>query len=123
MQVGFSSFSQKNLALLPEPDTTLHQTWPLLFHSVFFFFFFFFSLPVLLPSEIPKLPTDPPVRGFPTVWKLLLLHHSLPRTGLHSKLLLSLSLSFIFYPTSFQREWAASPRVQKLFCGSYSAFK
>ena len=28
--------------------------------------FFFFSLPVMLPSEIPKLPTDPPVRGFPT---------------------------------------------------------
>ena len=30
-----------------------------------------------------KTPTDPPVRGFPTVWKLLLLHYSLPRTGLH----------------------------------------
>ena len=34
----------------------------------------------MLPSEISKLPTDPPVRGFPTVWKLLL-HDSLPRTG------------------------------------------
>ena len=33
-------------------------------------------LPVLLPSEIPKLPTDPPMRGFPGVWKLL--HDSLP---------------------------------------------
>ena len=42
-----------------------------------------FFLPVMLPSEIPKLPTDPPVRGFPTVWKLLLLHDSLPRTSLH----------------------------------------
>ena len=42
----------------------------------------FFSLPVMLPFEIPKLPTDPPVRGFPGVWKLLL-HNSLPRTGLH----------------------------------------
>ena len=41
-----------------------------------------FFLPVMLPSEIPKLPTDPPVRGFPTVWKLLLLHDSLPRTSL-----------------------------------------
>ena len=39
-----------------------------------------FFLPVMLPSEIPKLPTDPPVRGFPGVWKLLLLHDSLPRT-------------------------------------------
>jgi len=37
----------------------------------------------MLPSEIPKLPTDPPVRGFPTVWKLFLLHNFLPRTGLY----------------------------------------
>ena len=36
----------------------------------------------MLPSEIPKLPTDPLVRGFPSVWKLLLLHDSLPRMGL-----------------------------------------
>ena len=39
--------------------------------------------PVTLPSEIPKLPTDPPVNGVPNVWKLLLLHDSFPRTGLH----------------------------------------
>ena len=45
--------------------------------------FVFVFLPVMLPSEIPKLPTDPAVRGFPAVWKLLLLHDSLPRTGLH----------------------------------------
>ena len=37
----------------------------------------------MLPSEIPKLPTDPLVREFPAVWKLLLFHYSLPRTGLH----------------------------------------
>ena len=43
--------------------------------------FFFFFLPVMLHSEIPKLPTDLSVRGFPAVWKLLL-HNSLPRTGL-----------------------------------------
>ena len=43
----------------------------------------FFHLPVMLPSEIPKLPTDLPVRGFPGVWKLLLLHDSLPRMGLY----------------------------------------
>ena len=36
----------------------------------------------MLPSEILKHPTDPPVTGFPTVWKLLLLHDSLPRMGL-----------------------------------------
>ena len=36
---------------------------------------------LMLPSEIPKLPTDTPVR-FPTVWKPLL-RDSLPRTDLH----------------------------------------
>ena len=33
---------------------------------------YLFFLPVMLPSEIPKLPTDPLVRGFLGVWKLLL---------------------------------------------------
>ena len=37
----------------------------------------------MLPFEIPKLPEDMPVRGFPIVWKLLLLHESLPRKDLH----------------------------------------
>ena len=35
--------------------------------------FYLFFLPVRLPSEIQKLPPDPPVRGFPGVWKLPLL--------------------------------------------------
>jgi len=35
----------------------------------------------MLPSEIPKLPTDLPVREFPGVWKLLLFYDSLPETG------------------------------------------
>ena len=51
-------------------------------YSVCLFVCLFF-LPVMLPSEIGKLPTDPPVRGFPAVWKLLLFHDSLPGTGLH----------------------------------------
>ena len=60
--------------------------------------FFFFPLPVLLPSEIPKLPIDLPVRGFPTVWKFLL-HHSLPRTGLHPELFcLSFFLLYFILP-------------------------
>ena len=46
-----------------------------------FFVFVFFLLLVMLPSEIPKFPKDLPVRGFPTVWKLLL-HDSLQRMGL-----------------------------------------
>ena len=37
--------------------------------------------PVMLPAEIPKLPTDTPMKGFSTMWKLLL-HDSLSRTGL-----------------------------------------
>ena len=36
----------------------------------------------MLPSAIPKLPTDPPMGGFPTMWKILLLYDSLPRKGL-----------------------------------------
>ena len=35
------------------------------------FIYLFIFLPVRLPSEIQKLPPDPPVRGFPGVWKLL----------------------------------------------------
>jgi len=38
-------------------------------------------LPVMLPSEIPKLPTDPPMRGFPGIWKVLLFYDSLPEMG------------------------------------------
>ena len=33
----------------------------------------------MLPSEISKVLTDPLVTGFPTMWKLLLLHDSLPK--------------------------------------------
>ena len=68
--------------------------------------FYLFFLPVRLPSEIRQLPSDPPVRGFPGVWKLPLL--GLPsRDGFPSLTLLSLFLSFIFCPTSFRRLRAA----------------
>ena len=45
----------------------------------------FFSSPSWLccPPRFQNSPTDPQVRGFPGVWKLLLLHNSLPGTGLH----------------------------------------
>ena len=33
--------------------------------------FYLFFLPIMLPSEIPKLPTDLPVRGFPGKQELL----------------------------------------------------
>ena len=62
--------------------------------------FYLFLLLVMLPSEIQKLPPDPPVRGFPGVWKLPLLR--LPSwDGSLSLTLLYLFLSFIFFPTSF----------------------
>ena len=68
--------------------------------------FYLFLLPVRLPSGIQKLPPDPPVRGFPGVWKLPLLR--LPFWDRSPSLnLLSLFLSFLFCPTSFQRQWAA----------------
>ena len=73
-------------------------------HVIYGFYLFF--LPVTLPSKIWKLPPDPPVRGFPGVWKLPLLR--LPsKGGSLSLALLSLFLSSIFCPTSFQRQWAA----------------
>ena len=34
-------------------------------------FIYLFFLPVMLPSEIPRFPTEPPVRVFPSVLKLL----------------------------------------------------
>ena len=68
--------------------------------------FYLFFLPVRLPSEIRKLPPDLPVRGFPGDWKLPLLR-LLYWDGSLSLALLSLFLSFIFFPTSFQRQWAA----------------
>ena len=64
--------------------------------STYSVFFFFFS-PSYVALWDSKTLTDLPVRGFPTVWKLLLLHDSLPRAGLHPWLF----LSFIFCPTSF----------------------
>ena len=49
-------------------------------------------LAATLPSEITKLPTDLPVRGFPTVWKVFLLQDSLPN---------SFVSLFIFYILSY----------------------
>ena len=50
----------------------------------------------MLPSEIPKLPTDPLLRGFPGGWKLFLFHDSLPGTGLHPSLF-CLSFYFLYF--------------------------
>ena len=60
----------------------------------------------MLPSEIPRLATaPPPVRVFPGVWKLLSFLRLPSWDESPSLPLLSLFLSFIFFPTSFQRQW------------------
>ena len=83
----------------------------------------FFLLPVVVPSKIPKLPTDMPVGGFHTGWKLLL--HASP-TGWVSMPKPSVSVA-VFYILSYLL-WKrlgclsgcllSSPSIQKLFCGS-----
>ena len=88
-------------------DAGVLDTFPLgvAFRHVICGFCLFF-LAVRLHSEIWKHPPDPPVRGFPGVWKLPLL--GLPsRDRSPSLALLSLFLSFIFCPTYFWRWWVA----------------
>ena len=62
---------------------------------------YLFILSLMLPSEIPMLATDSPVRVFPGVWKLLSFLRLSSWDGSPSLSLLSLFLSFIFFPTSF----------------------
>ena len=78
---------------------------PLCTQSVGFNYLFF--LPVMLPSVVPRLATDSAVRVFPGVWKLLSFLRLPSQDRALSLPLLSLFLSFIFFPTSFQRQWAA----------------
>ena len=59
---------------------------------------YLFLLPVMLPCEIPRLATDPPVRVFPGVQKLLSFLRLPSRDRAPSLSLLSLFLSFIFFP-------------------------
>ena len=61
----------------------------------------FAVLVTALPSEIPTLPLTLPVKGFPTVWKLFLLHNSLSRVQVPiPKSFVSLFI-FTFCPTKF----------------------
>ena len=54
----------------------------------------------MLPSEVPRLATDLPVRVFPDVWKLLSFLRLLSRVGSLSLPLLSLFSSFIYFVLS-----------------------
>ena len=68
---------------------------------------YLFLLLIMLPSVVPRLTTDSAVRVFPGVWKLLSFLRLPSWYGAPSLPLLSLFLSFIFFPTSFRRQWAA----------------
>ena len=61
----------------------------------------------MLPSVLPSLATDSAVRVLPGVWKLLSFSRLPSQDRSPSLPLLSLFLSFIFFPTSFRRQWAA----------------
>ena len=68
--------------------------------------YLFFPFQLGCPPRFKNFPPDPPVRGFPGIWKLPLLR--LPsHDGSPSIAFLSVFLSFIFCPTSFRRQWAA----------------
>ena len=90
----------------------------------------FIFLPVILPSEIPRLATDLLERVFPGVCKLIFFFLRQPSLdGSPSLPLLSL---FIFYILSYlllktisclSGCLISSASIQKLFCGICSAFK
>ena len=83
----------------------------------------------MLPSEVPRLATDSPVRVFPGVWKPLFL--KTPFLGWISVPTSFVSL-FIFYIFSHLLSKTmgclsgclmSSASIQKFFCGICSAFK
>ena len=83
----------------------------------------------MLPSEIPKLPTDPPVRGFPGVSNFSSFMTLFPGQVSIPNSFVSL---FIFYILSYlllkkmgclSGCLVSSTRVQKLFCCICSVFK
>ena len=83
----------------------------------------------MLPSEVPRLATDLPVRVFPGVWKPLSFLRLPPRDGSMSLPLLSVFIVYIFsYLLSKTMNCLSgclmsSASIQKLFCGICSAFK
>ena len=91
---------------------------------------YLFFLPVMLPSVVPRLAKESPVRGFPGVWKLLSFLR-LPFWDISPSLpLLSLFLSFIFFSYLLSKTMGcfsgclmSSAGIQKLFCEIYSEFK
>ena len=96
----------------------------------FYLFIYLFFLTVMLPSEVPRLTTDLPVKVFPGVWKLLSFLRLPSQDGSPSLPLLFLFLFFIFFSYLLSKTMGclsgclmSSASIQKLFCGIYSAFK
>ena len=95
----------------------------------YLFIYLFFPL-VMFPYEIPKLPTNLPVRGLPGVWKLLLFYDSLPgQISVPNSFVSLLSAIYFFFYFLLKTMGClsgcliCSASVQKLFCGICSAFK
>ena len=83
-------------------------------------FNYLFFLLVMLPSEVPELDTDLPVRVFPGVWKLLSFLRLPSQDGAPSLPLLSLFLSIFSYLLSktmgcLSRCLMSSASIQKFF--------
>ena len=76
-------------------------------HNLLVLIIYLFFFRIMLPSVVSRLATDLAVRVFPGVCKLLSFLRLPSWDGAPSLPLLSLFLSFIFFPTSFQRQWAA----------------
>ena len=83
----------------------------------------------MLPSEVPRLTTDSPVRVFPGVWKLLFFKTPFPGRISVPTSFVSLFTFYIFSYLllktmgCFSGCLMSSAGIQKLFCGIYSAFK
>ena len=83
----------------------------------------------MLPSEVPRLTTDSPVRVFPGVWKLLFFKTPFPGWISILTYFVSLFICYIFsYLLSktmgcFSGCLMSSASIHKLFCEIYSAFK
>ena len=114
------------------------QASALLFHwgsycwarNLWILIIYLFFLPFMLPSVVPRLITDLAVKVFPGVLKLLSFLRLPSRDGAPSLPLLSLFLSFIFFTSSFRRQWLFFFWVPDVLCRHsegvswfYSAFK
>ena len=83
----------------------------------------------MLPSEVPRLATDSPVRVFPGVWKPLFFKTPFPGWSSIPTSFVSLFVFYIFPYLLLKRTdcffgcLMSFASIQKLFCGIYSAFK